>query len=149
MSRFLGRYSPIVYALLRIIVGLMFACHGGQKVLGMFAPPPLPDAPAHAFSLFSQTGVAGIIELVGGFLVAFGLFGDWAAFLCSGLMAFAYFMVHFPHGFFPIVNKGEPAVLYCFLFLYIAFHGSGILSVDQLLFRRRADVQGTESAATI
>ena len=149
MSRFLGRYSPIVFALLRIITGLLLACHGGQKVLGMFAPPPMPDAPARVFTLFSMTGVAGIIELVGGFLVAFGLFGDWAAFLCSGLMAFAYFLVHAKGGFFPIVNKGEPAVLYCFIFLYIAFHGSGILSLDQLLFRRRADGQVTESAATI
>ncbi len=145
MSRFLGRYSPIVYALLRIIVGLLFACHGGQKILGMFADP------AHAMPspLPPMMAVAGWIELVGGFLVAFGLFGDWAAFLCSGLMAFAYFMAHAKGGFFPIQNHGEPAVMYCWIFLYIAFHGSGILSLDQLLFRRRADGRAAESAATI
>ena len=146
MSRFLGRYSPIVFALLRIIAGLLLACHGGQKVLGMFASP---DHPASPFVPFSMMGVAGTIELVGGFLVALGLFGDWAAFLCSGLMAVAYFMAHAKGGFFPIQNHGEPAVLYCFIFLYIAFHGSGILSLDHLLFGRRTGGQTTESAATI
>ena len=135
MSRFLGRYSPIVFALMRIIVGLLLACHGGQKVFGMFASP---DHAATPFVLLSMQGVAGTIELVGGFLVALGLFGDWAAFLCSGLMAVAYFMVHAKGGFFPIQNHGEPAVLYCWVFLYIAFHGSGILSLDHLLFRRQA-----------
>ncbi len=148
MSRFLGRYSPIVYALLRIIVGLMFACHGGQKILG-FPPSAHPMPP-----LLSFMGFGGLIELVGGFLVAFGLFGDWAAFICSGQMAIAYFMAHFspkiPGGFFPAVNGGDPAVLYCFIFLYIAFHGSGILSVDHLLFGRRTNgYPATESAATI
>ena len=96
-----------------------------------------------------MTTVAGIIELVGGFLIAFGLFADWVAFLASGLMAVAYFMVHAGGGFFPIVNHGELAVLYCFVFLYIAFHGSGILSVDHLLFGRRTGYPATESAATI
>ena len=145
MSRFLGRYSPIVYALLRIIVGLMFACHGAQKVLGMFSDP----AHAAGGSLPPMMVAGGWIELIGGFLVALGLLGDWAAFLCSGQMAVAYFMAHAKGGFFPIQNHGEPAVLYCFIFLYIAFHGSGILSLDQLLFRRRVDGPVTESAATI
>ena len=119
MSRFLGRYSPIAYALMRIIFGLLLACHGGQKILGMFGGMHGPGG--------ALTTVAGIIELVGGFLIAFGLFADWVAFLASGLMAVAYFMVHAGGGFFPIVNHGELAVLYCFVFLYIAFHGSGIL----------------------
>ena len=145
MSSFTGRYSPIVFALLRIIVGLLFACHGGQKVLGMFADP----THAAAGPLPPMIVAGGWIELIGGFLVAFGLFGDWAAFLCSGQMAVAYFMAHASGGFFPIMNHGEPAVLYCFIFLYIAFHGSGILSLDQLLFRRRVNPQFAESAATI
>ena len=126
---------------MRIIFGLLLACHGGQKMLGMFGGM---HGPASAL-----TTTAGIIELVGGFLIAFGLFADWVAFLASGLMAGAYFMVHASGGFFPIVNHGELAVLYCFVFLYIAFHGSGTLSVDQLLFGRRTGYPATESAATI
>lgn len=134
MERFLGRFSPFTFALLRLVSGLMMACHGGQKVLGMFADP------AHAmhFPVGSFMWVGGVLELVGGFLVAFGLFGSIAAFILSGQMAVAYFMAHAKGGFFPIVNKGELAVLYCFVFLYIACHGSGILSLDQLLFRRTA-----------
>ncbi len=145
MSRFLGRYSPIVYALMRIIIGLLFACHGGQKVLGMFADPAHPAGGP----LPPMIALGGWIELVGGFMVALGLLGDWAAFICSGQMAVAYFMAHAKGGFFPIQNHGEPAVMYCFVFLYIAFHGSGILSVDQLLFGRRTGYPATESAATI
>ena len=80
-----------------------------------------------------------MIELVGGFLLAFGLFGSIAAFILCGQMAVAYFMVHAKGGFYPIVNKGELAVLYCFVFLYIACHGSGIYSLDQLIFRRSGD----------
>ena len=128
MERFLGRFSPYAYALLRIIAGLMLACHGGAHVFGMFTP-------AMKMPLGSLIGVAGMIELVCGFLVAFGLFGGWAAFLASGTMAVAYFMAHAPHGFFPIVNHGEPAVLYCFILLLIACRGSGVLSIDQLLSR--------------
>ncbi len=134
MERYLGKYSPVAFALLRLVAGLMFACHGGQKVLGMFAAPGHPNPP-----LASLIGVGGLIELIGGFLVAFGLFGGFAAFLCSGQMAVAYFMAHFSKGFFPIVNGGELAVLYCFVFLYIAFHGSGILSIDHLLKRSTAE----------
>ncbi len=109
----------------------MMACHGGQKVFGMFGAEHTPP-------LGSLVGVGGLIELVGGFLVAFGLFGSLAAFVLSGQMAVAYFMMHAGTGpkFFPIVNKGELAVLYCFVFLFIACHGSGIFSLDQLLFRR-------------
>lgn len=132
---------------MRLIVGLLLACHGGQKVLGMFASP---DHPASPFVPFSMSGVAGTIELVGGFLIAFGLFADWVAFLASGLMAVAYFLVHAKGGFFPIQNHGELAVVYCFVLLYIACHGSGILSLDQVLFGRRTDrYNTTESAATI
>lgn len=131
MERFLGRFSPITFALLRLVTGLMMACHGGQKILGMFGSE-------HVFPPLSFMGVGGLIELIGGFLVAFGLFGSVAAFLLSGEMAVAYFMAHAPKGFFPIVNHGEPAVLYCFIFLYIACHGSGVFSLDHVLFRRSA-----------
>ena len=126
MERHLGRFAPNAYFLLRLVSGLMLACHGGQKVLGMFHPEHVPPVG----SLF---WVGGVIELVGGFMVALGLLGGYAAFICSGQMAVAYFMAHAKGGFFPIVNKGELAVLYCFVFLYIAFHGSGVLSIDQML----------------
>ena len=136
MERFLGRFSPVTFALLRLVSGLMMACHGGQKVLGMFADPAHPmSPPAGSFMWFG-----GMLELVGGFLVAFGLLGSIAAFILSGQMAVAYFMYHAKGGFFPIVNHGELAVLYCFVFLYIACHGSGILSLDALLFRRSTAV---------
>ena len=131
MERFLGRFSPGAFAVLRIFTGLMMACHGGAHVFGMFTPGM--QAP-----LGSLVGIGGVIELVGGFLVAFGLFGSFAAFILSGQMAVAYFMMHAKGGFFPIVNHGEPAVLYCFIFLYIACHGSGALSLDRLLFSRPA-----------
>ncbi len=130
MERYLGSYSPYAYALLRIISGLLIACHGGAHTFGMF----VPAMKAPAMGTFQ--GVGGLIELVGGFLVAFGLFGGWAAFLLSGTMAFAYFNFHAKGGFFPIVNHGEPAVLYCFIFLLIAFRGSGAFSIDQLVHRQ-------------
>ena len=129
MERFLGRFSPGAFAVLRIVTGLMMACHGGAHVFGMFEPKM--QAP-----LSSLVGFGGALELVGGFLVAFGLFGSFAAFILSGQMAFAYFMMHAKGGFFPIVNHGEPAVLYCFIFLYIACHGSGAVSLDQTRSRR-------------
>lgn len=132
MERILGRFTPITFFLLRIFSGLMMACHGGQKVLGMFTDPTHPMHPP----VGSFFWVGGLIELVGGFLVAFGLLGSIAAFILSGEMAVAYFIAHASGGFFPIVNKGELAVLYCFVFLFIAGHGSGILSLDQLIFRR-------------
>ena len=112
-----------IYALLRIVTGFLFLWHGMQKLFGFPIPMP-PGAPA--FIVY----VAGSIELFGGLLVAIGLFTPWAAFLSSGLMAFAYWMGHGMNALLPIENKGEPAALYCFVFLYIAARGSGIWSVD-------------------
>ena len=125
MDRFLGKFSPYFFALLRIVAGLMFAMHGSQKLLGWPGDQPPVE-------IASQMGFAGIIELVGGLLIAFGFFASWAAFIASGEMAFAYFIVHAPQDTLPLINKGELAVLYCFLFLYIAAHGSGIWSIDAL-----------------
>jgi len=122
MAFFMRRFSAETYALMRIVAGLLFLCHGGQKLFGF--PAPTPDAPA--FILY----VAGTIELVGGALVAIGLFTSWAAFICSGQMAAAYWMAHGTKGFFPLVNGGELAVLYCFVFLFISTSGSGIWSGD-------------------
>src|SRR5262245_55935166 len=125
---FLSRYSSYIYALMRIVVGGLFACHGAQKLFGCFGAEPVTGVPWML--------VAGIIEFFGGLLIALGLFAGWAAFVASGMMAVAYFMAHAPGGFWPIVNKGEPAVVYCFVFLYIASVGSGVWSLDGLLRKR-------------
>lgn len=122
MERYLGRYSEALYCLMRFFVGLAFAQHGAQKLFGALGGTKVP--------LMSLFGLAGIIEFVGGLLIAFGLFAGWAAFIASGQMAVAYFMVHAKGGFWPIINKGELAVAYCFVFLYIASRGSGRYSLD-------------------
>jgi putative oxidoreductase len=131
MDTVIGRFSPQVFVILRIVAGLMFALHGSQKVLGW---PPMEGAGG---SLPPIAIVAGIIELVTGPLIVIGLFAGWAAFIASGEMAVAYFMGHAPHGWIPLMNKGELAVVYCFVFLYIAAHGAGIWSVDSAIRRRR------------
>lgn len=123
MKPLLGRFSEPAYALLRIVAGLLFACHGAQKVLGAFGGPQVP--------MMSQFWFAGVIELVGGILIAIGLFTSIVAFIASGEMAVAYFQAHAPGGLNPLLNKGELAVLYCFIFLYIAARGGGAWSVDR------------------
>lgn len=127
MERILPSFGPYAYALLRIVCGLQFVCHGGQKIFGWFGGQPVP--------LASQFGVAGISELVLGTLITIGLLTGIAAFIASGEMAVAYFIGHFPKSFWPLENAGEPAVLFCFIFLYMATQGSGIWSVDDA--RRR------------
>jgi putative oxidoreductase len=128
MDRWLGTHSEKLYALFRLVVGLLFACHGAQKLFGAFGGTKMTGVPMML--------VAAIIEFAGGLLVAFGLFTSWAAFLASGEMAVAYFMAHAKGGFWPIVNKGELAVLYCFAFLYIASRGSGRYSLDAAMRKR-------------
>ncbi len=124
MERMLGKFAPHLYVLLRIIAGLLFACHGAQKLFGLFGG--VGGHPGAAVPLFSLMGLAGCIEFVGGLLIALGVLTRYAAFVASGEMAFAYFTQHFPRGFWPIRNDGELAVLYCFLFLYIAANGRGV-----------------------
>lgn len=124
MERVLGRFAPYLYVLLRIIAGLLFACHGAQKLFGLFGG--VGGQPGATVPLVSLPGLAGVIELVGGLLMALGVLTSYTAFLASGEMAFAYFMQHFPRGFWPLQNGGELAVLYCFLFFYIAAHGTGV-----------------------
>jgi putative oxidoreductase len=119
----LARVSDYTYALLRIVAGGLFAVHGAQKVFGMFGGQAQP--------LASVPGVAGILELVCGVMVMLGLLAGIAAFIASGEMAAAYFMAHASGGLNPVQNQGELAVLYCFIFLYIASRGSGRLSVDR------------------
>lgn len=128
MQAVLGRFDHVIYAALRIVAGFLFACHGAQKlfgVLGGFAGTPGARAP-----LFTLLWIGGVIELVGGALVAIGFRSSLAAFVCSGQMAVAYFMFHQPKGPLPIQNGGELAALYAFVFLLIAGRGSGALSID-------------------
>ncbi len=110
-------------SLLRIMTGLLFLEHGTGKLLGF---PHLPMMEAGAMLYFT-----GAMELVGGVLITLGLFTRPAAFVLSGYMAVAYFMAHFPHSFFPVLNMGEPAVLYCFVFLYLAAAGPGPWAIDR------------------
>jgi len=116
-------YEQQTYALLRIVTGFLFLWHGMQKLFGFPGQMP-PDVPA--FIIW----IAGPIELGCGILVMLGLFTGWAAFLASGLMAFAYWMGHGTRALLPVVNQGELAVLYCFVFLFISARGPGIWSVD-------------------
>jgi putative oxidoreductase len=138
---FLNRFTDPVYCLMRLIVGLVFACHGGQKLLGF---PGGGHGGAHGLML-----LGGIIELVGGFLIAFGLLTRLAAFVSSGEMAVAYFMVHAAgkalaragspiDQFFPIINKGELAVVLCWVFLFMVFYGPGRWSIDALFRKKTA-----------
>src|SRR5678815_6161400 len=120
----LAKLEPFAFAALRIVSGALFCCHGLQKLFGW--PPG-----GHTVALASQLGVGGAIELVCGLLVAAGLFTRGAAFVASGTMAVAYFQFHWKLAFandawLPIVNHGEPAVVYCFLFLFISAHGAGM-----------------------
>jgi putative oxidoreductase len=123
------KYSPFVLSVLRIVTGFLFACHGTQKVLSF----PVPPEHAMAGGL---PQLSGFIELIGGALILIGLFTRIAAFICSGEMAVAYFMVHAKGGFWPLLNHGEPAVLYCFIFFYLFFAGGGPLSIDGLIRRK-------------
>ena len=124
MERILGRFTGQIYALLRIVAGLLFACHGAQKILGVMGGTQM--------DYMSMMGLAGFIELIGGLLIAIGFLTGYAAILSSGEMAAAYFMAHAPKGGMPIQNGGELAVLYCFLFFYIAARGGGVWSVDSM-----------------
>ena len=137
----LNRFADPVYCMMRLIVGLMFASHGGQLVLGVFGGMPGSN------NSFTQTG--GWIQLIGGFLIAFGLFTRLSAFICSGEMAVAYFMIHVANAttpmakFFPIStagppysNKGELAIFYCWVFFFMVFYGSGRWSLDAIFCRK-------------
>ena len=129
----LAKFAPQMLSILRIVSGLIFFEHGLQKYVGF--PPYPPGASAPAF--MTMSGVGGLIELVGGFLLILGLFTRPVAFILSGEMAVAYWWVHGPRNFFPVLNAGDAAILYCFVFLYMFFAGGGPWSVDALW--RKAD----------
>jgi len=121
---FLSKYSPQILGVVRIVVGLLFLEHGLMKIVGF--PAPMGHGPLPPMIM-----AAGIIELAGGVLVAAGLFSRIAAFICSGEMAFAYFIAHFPRGIYPAMNGGEDAILFCFIFLYLAAAGPGSFAINQ------------------
>ena len=130
----MSNIGEVTRMLLRVVSGFLFMLHGGQKLLGWFGGMgdggPLPPLMM----------IAGIIELVGGALIMLGLFTRPAAFIASGEMAFAYFMAHQPRGPLPNLNNGEPAVLFCFIFLFFAAVGAGVYSLDAMIARSRAHV---------
>jgi putative oxidoreductase len=129
----LKRFSDPVYCLMRLFVGLMFACHGAQKILGWFTPPGKTPQPLDALGT-----LGGWIELVCGLLIAVGLITSIAAFVASGEMAVAFFKAHFGAtalGWIPMVNRGELAVTYCWIFLFIMFYGAGRWSIDAMIRR--------------
>jgi putative oxidoreductase len=131
MKRLLASHREGIYTLLRVVAGLMFATHGTQKLFGAFGGVPVQAG--------SLAGIAGIIELATGPLIAFGLLTRLLAFLASGEMAVAFFVAHAPKGPWPIENGGELAVIYAFVFLYVAARGAGAFSLDAILSQGRSD----------
>lgn len=121
-------WAPQLKSMLRIVAAFTFVEYGTMKLFGW----PMAMPPGSMTSLVSQVGVAGILEVVGGTLLLVGLFTRPVAFLLSGEMAVAYFQFHAPHGFWPVVNQGQPAVLFCFIFLYLSSAGAGPWSLDAL-----------------
>lgn len=140
MEGFLGRYSTYIYALLRIVTGFLFMWHGTQKLFG-YPPAQLPPGTPPP-DLSTLMAIGGGIEFIGGLLIMIGLFTSFAAFISSGMMAVAYWGWHFStEAWLPIQNRGEAAVLYCFVLLYIASRGSGVWSVESMF-------KGSRSAST-
>lgn len=129
---FLDRFSPQLLSILRIAAALIFMEHGASKLLG-FPPSEMPQPEVMTIFWF-----AGVLELAGGALLVLGVFTQPVAFILSGEMAVAYWMAHAPQAFYPIQNGGEAAILYCFVFLYIAAAGGGPWSLDNALFRKKA-----------
>jgi len=128
-------------SLLRVVTGLLFMQHGVQKLFGLLLAPDRPWSGAPP--MFSQFWVAGVLETFGGALIVLGLFTRPVAFLLSGEMAVAYFQAHLPRSFWPILNGGEPVVLFCFVYLYLFAVGGGPYSLDAVLFGRKGSGRGT------
>jgi putative oxidoreductase len=132
MNKFLQPCQEYAYAAMRVVVGFLFACHGAQILFGALGGQAAIGDPMML--------VGGSIEFFGGILIALGLITSYTAFLASGTMAVAYFKYHAPHGFWPVLNQGELSVAYCFVFLYIAFRGSGAISLDELLKKYKGPI---------
>ena len=137
-------WSDRVFAVVRIATGLLFMSFGTMKLFG-YPPSPQPMPP---IELTSQLGIAGMLEVFGGLLIVLGLFTRPAAFILSGEMAVAYFQAHAPQSFWPSINQGVPAVLFCFLFFYMAFAGAGAWSIDNILARRNRRIDSPAGAVS-
>lgn len=127
-----GSYADITLSLLRVFAGFLFLQHGAQKLFAVLGRE-------EAVALVSLMGLAGVLEFFGGLAILFGIYTRPVAFVLSGQMAFAYFMSHFPRGFWPIMNRGELPVLYCFLFLFLAAAGGGSYGFDGMVRKKAAD----------
>jgi putative oxidoreductase len=138
-TRISPRFHDVMLAVLRVMTGALFMQHGVQKLFGLLVNPVRPWTGAPP--AFSQSWFAGVLELFGGALIALGLFTRPVAFLLAGEMAVAYFQVHFPRSFWPLLNGGEDAVLFCFVFLYLCAAGAGPYSVDGALGARRTQAR--------
>jgi putative oxidoreductase len=131
----MNRAAQVAYFLLRVVMGLLFLQAGGLILFGWFGGMPGP--PGSAPPLMSEMGLGGVLEFLGGIAIMLGLFTRPVAFILSGMMAVAYWQFHAPNGAWPIQNQGMPAVMSCFIFLYMAAQGAGIWSLDALLRQRR------------
>jgi len=131
LNTFYASWTPRLLSVLRIIAAFLLIPHGAQKLFGFLAPPGMQSLPT-----FSQMWFGGVLEFFGGLLLLVGLFTRPVAFILSGMLAVAYFQFHAPGGFWPLQNKGEVAVLYCFVFLFLAVAGGGEWSLDRILRRR-------------
>jgi putative oxidoreductase len=140
LNSFYSKWTPPLLSVLRIIIAFLFMQHGAQKLFGFLSTQQGATPP-----LLSMIGIAGVLEFFGGLFILLGLFTRPVAFILSGLMAVAYFMAHAPQGFWPMQNRGELAVAYCFVFLYMAVAGGGSWSLDRLL---RRDETSRDSSAT-
>jgi putative oxidoreductase len=136
----MNRVVQVTYFLLRGVSGFLFLQAGGLILFGWYGG--MPDQPSPP-PLLSQTGIGGVLEFFGGILIMLGLFTRPVAFILSGMMAVAYWQFHAPQGGWPIQNQGMPAVLFCFIFLYMAAQGAGSWSLDALIRRKRGDATGT------
>ena len=145
LSDTLNVWAPRWLSITRAVAGLLYMQHGLQKLFvfpGPMPPPPgapAPPAPPQGAELLSFMGVTGSLELVGGVLLVIGLFTRATGFVLSGMMAVAYFMVHAPRGFYPILNGGDLAILFCFFFLYLFFAGGGVWGLDAMMARRKSE----------
>lgn len=126
-------WTSRMLSIFRIVAGLVFMTAGTMKLFG-YPPSPVPIPP---FSLLSQIGIGGILEFFGGLAITLGIFTRPVAFILAGEMAVAYFQFHFPQSFWPTVNMGIPAIMYCFFFLYLVFAGAGEWSIDAMIAKRR------------
>lgn len=135
-DEFSERWAPSAVGVLRIVTALLFFEHGTAKLFG-FPATPLAHPP-----MWSIIWVAGVFELVGGFLLLIGLWTRWVALLLAGEMAVAYWTYHFPKSFYPALNQGEAAILFCFIFLLLFVVGAGEFSIDKIIARRASPIQG-------